>query len=220
MNTYAVMNSMKIPSAKGFTLLELLITLSIAGILLGIGIPSFTSMMAESRISSQYNALVGSLYHARSEAIKGAADITVCPKNAIDSNVCGDVNDWNNGWIVFIDSTNTPNEVNAVIEDPNDNIIAVAPAIKGPNTIFSFGSTSNTLLGLANVNYVRYLQNGSSSLTTGSLVICDTGRGAASSRALNIVQTGDIRRGTVSPGSTAPRDVFNRPISAFCPDPA
>ena len=214
------MNRMKNTSVKGFTLLELMITISIAGILIGIGIPSFSNMMAESRISAQYNTLVGSLYHARSEAIKGAADVTVCPKNAIDATVCGNSNDWVNGWIVFIDSNNVPNEAVAIIENAGNDIISVAPALKGTNTLRSFGSPSNTVQNVGNVNYVRYLQNGSSSLTTGSILICDSDRGPASSRSLNIVQTGDIRRGTVTQGSDAPRDVFNRAISAFCPDPA
>lgn len=212
------MTCMKNKTVKGFTLLELLITIAIAGILIGIGVPSFGSMMAESRISAQYNALVGSLYHARSEAIKGAADVTVCPKNAIDSNACGGPNDWENGWIVFIDSNNVPNEAVAVIENAATDIISVAPAIKGLNTFRSFGSPTNTLQNVGDVSYVRYLQNGSSSLSTGSIVICDS-RGSASSRSLNVVQTGDIRKGTVTPGSDAPRDVFNRAISDFCPEP-
>lgn len=219
MNTYAVTKSMKMSYTKGFTVLELLITISIAGILLAVGIPSFGSMMAESRISAQYNSLVGSLYHARSEAIKGAADVTVCPRNAVDGLQCGDANDWQNGWIVFIDSVNIPNEAAAVIESPGD-IISVKPSIKGQNTVNAFGSTTNVAGNEAAASYVRYLQNGSSSLTTGSIVICDTSRGSADSRALNIVRTGDIRRGTTTDGSTAPRDVFDRPISPRCPEPA
>lgn len=219
MNINAVMNSMKISSAKGFTLLELIITLAIAGILLGVGVPSFTSMMAESKIGAQYNSLVGSLYHARSEAIKGAADVTVCPRQAAGAFNCGTDGDWENGWIVFIDSANTPGELLAVVESQDD-IIAVNPAMKGLNTVTSFGSTTNTVATAAPVNYVRYLQNGTSSLTTGSIVICDVSRGPAASRSLNVVQTGDIRKGTATEGNDAPRDVFNRAISLFCPDPA
>lgn len=203
---------------NGFSLLELLITLSIAGTLLGLGIPSFSAAMADSRIGGQYNSLVGSLYRARSEAVKGAMDVTVCPKNAVDGLQCGGVGDWTNGWIVFTDRQNVPNETTAVIENQSD-ILAMEPEIKGLNTLSSFGSTTNVVANAAAVNYVRYLQNGSSSLTTGFVVICDVGRGAAESRVLNIVQTGDIRAGTATSGSNAPRDVFNRPISAFCADP-
>ena len=166
-------NGLKKLKVKGFTLLELLVTIAIAGILLGIGLPSFGHMMAESRISSQYNSFVGSLYQARSEAIKGAADITVCPKSAIDATSCGGSDDWENGWIVFRDQTNAPSESVAFIET-QDSIISVKPAMKGLNTVMAFGSSTNQVANVADVAYIRYLQNGSSSLTTGSIVICDT----------------------------------------------
>lgn len=210
----ADMPVMERTSAKGFTLLELIITVAIAGILLGVGVPGFGSLIKESRISSQYNSLVGSLYQARSEAIKGASDVTVCPKSSPGNNQCGGSNDWENGWIVFLDRTNATNEVNASIS-AGDEIISVKPQIKGNNTISAIGSTTNTVANVQNVSYVRYLQNGASSLSTGSIIICDDTRGAADSRALNIVQTGDIRRGAITPANPAPLDAFNRPIT--CP---
>ena len=136
-------------SAKGFTLLELIITVAIAGILLGIGVPGFGSLMRESRISSQYNSLVGSLYQARSEAIKGASDVTVCPKRGSGDNRCGGNNDWENGWIVFLDRTNAPGEVNADIS-AGDEIISVKPEIKGNNTITAIGSSTNAVGNVSN----------------------------------------------------------------------
>ncbi|OQX36714.1 MAG: hypothetical protein B0D91_08530 [Oceanospirillales bacterium LUC14_002_19_P2] len=76
---------------KGFTLVELMITLAIAGILLGIGIPSFQDFMAENRVRSHSSALQHSLQYARSEAIKRNALISVARVG----------NNWNNGWAVL-----------------------------------------------------------------------------------------------------------------------
>ncbi len=93
---------------QGFTLIELLITMAIAGILLGFGVPSFANAIKESRISSQYNTMVGSLYMARSEAVKGSSEITVCPRESVGAKQCGGKLDWKNGWLVFIDRTTRP----------------------------------------------------------------------------------------------------------------
>lgn len=210
---------MEIKPQRGFTLIELLIALAIAGILLGIGVPSFNQAVNESRISSQYNAMVGSLYLARSEAIKGPGDVTVCPRNAKGSSQCGNKSDWVNGWLVFLDHTSVPGEANANI-DAGDEIISVAAAIKGDNNVLAIGSQTNSAGDAKEVSFVRYTQNGGTLLSGASIVVCDADRGSKYSRAINIVLTGDIQRGRVSAGSEAPRDVFKQPVSTYCPEPA
>jgi type IV fimbrial biogenesis protein FimT len=85
---------------RGFTLIELLVTISIAAILLTIGIPSFTSFMRSSRVSSATNDLAATLYLARSEAVKRGAAVTVCPDANGDS-TCDASTDWNDGLVVL-----------------------------------------------------------------------------------------------------------------------
>ena len=211
--------SMKINRPDGFTLIELLVTLSIAGILLGIGVPSFSNAISESRISSQYNAMVGSLYLARSEAVKGPGEVTVCPKSAVEVLQCGSKTDWKNGWIVFIDRTTVQGEAEATI-DANDEILSHEAQLKGQNTILAIGSNSNAAADAAEVAFVRYVQDGGTLWDSGSFIVCDAARGALYSRSINLVLTGDIRRGRVSSGSDSPRDVFNRPISNYCSEPS
>jgi type IV fimbrial biogenesis protein FimT len=201
----------------GFTLIELLVAVAIAGILLGIGVPSFAEAVKESRISSQYNTMVGSLYLARSEAVKGPGEVTVCPREAQGANQCGDKEDWKNGWLVFVDRTTVQGEATASV-DAADEIIAVESALKGDNTILAIGSLTNSAADAEEVAFIRYLQSGGSQWTSGSVIVCDAARGPAASRSINIVLTGDIRRGRVAAGSDAPRDVFNQPISNYCPD--
>jgi prepilin-type N-terminal cleavage/methylation domain-containing protein len=74
----------KVPSTQkrrfegGFTLIELMITLIVAGILLGIGVPSFNSFVKNNRIVSQSNELLADLTFARSEALKRSRDVHIC----------------------------------------------------------------------------------------------------------------------------------------------
>lgn len=204
---------------SGFTLIELLVAMSVAGILLAIGVPSFAEAVKESRISTQHNAIVGALYLARSEAVKGPGQVTVCPRKTVDAMQCGTTTDWSNGWIVFVDNTTPSGEVDANI-DANDIILSTEAAISGNNIVKAIGSSNNTAADAEEVSFVRYLQDGGTLWNSGTLVVCDTDRGPTESRAINLVLTGDIRRGRISPGSTSPRDVFNQPISAYCPESA
>jgi type IV fimbrial biogenesis protein FimT len=57
-------------SYSGFTLVELVIALSIAAILAAIAVPSFQETIASQRVRAAASALYGSLIYARSEAIK------------------------------------------------------------------------------------------------------------------------------------------------------
>jgi len=203
---------------QGFTLIELLVAVAVAGVLLGIGVPSFSDAIKESRISSQYNALVGSLYLARSEAVKGSFEVTVCPRQTATASQCGGKQDWDNGWLVFIDRTTVQGEATANV-DAGDELIAIEPGPKGDNVIMAIGSPTNSAANAEEVGFVRYTQNGGAQWSSGSVVVCDTHRGADYSRAINIVLTGDIRRGQPQGDEMTPRDVFNQPISEYCSEP-
>lgn len=62
---------------KGFTLVELMVTIVIAGILASLALPMFTSTLNNSRLTSHTNLMVGALNYARSEAVNLNADISV-----------------------------------------------------------------------------------------------------------------------------------------------
>jgi len=58
------------PTHRGFTLVELLVTLVVAGLLLAVAVPSFNRLMVSSRLTTFANELVGRLALARTEAVK------------------------------------------------------------------------------------------------------------------------------------------------------
>lgn len=75
---------------RGFTLVELMITLAVMAILLTVGIPSFQSIFQSNRLATQANEMIGSINLARSEAIKRGANVTITP------NAGG----FQNGWCI------------------------------------------------------------------------------------------------------------------------
>jgi type IV fimbrial biogenesis protein FimT len=77
-------------AARGFTLVELLVTISIAAILLTLAVPSFGTLILNQQVRVSAGDLQTTLFYARSEAIKRAADVSVVPIGG----------DWKNGWSV------------------------------------------------------------------------------------------------------------------------
>ena len=64
----------------GFTLIELMITLAVLGVLMAIALPSLNGFVASNQLSSDVNSFVGLANYARSEAIARNQDVVICPR--------------------------------------------------------------------------------------------------------------------------------------------
>ena len=84
---------------RGFNLLELMITVAMAGILFGAGVPGFVRLVESNRVSATTNELVNAVNVARSEAIQRGELVTVC--SSTDGATCADAEDWSSGWVVL-----------------------------------------------------------------------------------------------------------------------
>ena len=89
-------------NSSGFTLLELMITLFIVGILLAVGIPSLKTFMQGNQLVAASNELVSAMHVARSEAIKLNTRVSICESS--DGANCAATGSWKEGWIVFVDA--------------------------------------------------------------------------------------------------------------------
>lgn len=85
--------SYKTRASRGFTLLELMVTLAIAVILASIAAPSFQNMLASQRVQAATFDLLANLTLARSEAIKRNRSVTLAATNGEDA--------WESGWQIF-----------------------------------------------------------------------------------------------------------------------
>lgn len=167
----------------GFTLLELLITLSVAGILLGLAAPSFNGMLLDSQRTGVVNSFVHGIYLARSTAVTQGHTVAIC--RSMDGATCSNgTADWQEGWIVFVNSDRDE----PPMRDENEQILSVQAPWRG---------------GTVTSNRRSYSFNPYQYAVNGTLVFCDR-RGPAQARAV-IINIGGRPR-------IATRSSDNRPL--------
>ncbi|MGH8146874.1 MAG: GspH/FimT family pseudopilin [Rhodanobacteraceae bacterium] len=88
--------------SPGFTLVELLIVLAIAGMLAMIGAPAMGSLLKRTETGSAEAAVAGILRHARSAAVMHNTRVLVCPSS--DGLHCQTGYDWQHGLLVANDA--------------------------------------------------------------------------------------------------------------------
>lgn len=92
---------------RGFTLIELMVTISIGVILMTMGVPMMRNLIERNAVAGHVNSFVGAVQLARSEAIKRGISVVVCRSaNAETSSTptcAASGTGWESGWIVFAD---------------------------------------------------------------------------------------------------------------------
>lgn len=88
---------------QGFTLIELMITLAVMAIVVAMAAPGFNNMITNNRSTSMASELVATVNYARSEAIKQAKRVSICPSTN-GTSCLASADDWAKGWLVFVDN--------------------------------------------------------------------------------------------------------------------
>jgi type IV fimbrial biogenesis protein FimT len=144
----------------GFSLVELMVTLSVLAILVTLAAPSFVEWLARSRISSETNELVGDISFARSESATRGARITICASS--DGSTCSTATppSWEAGRIIFVDTDGNGARTGA------ETLLRSKAAFSGNTTV--------TMSGFPNA-YIQFRPYGGlSPATTGAFKLCST----------------------------------------------
>lgn len=173
-------------SQTGFTLLELLVTLTVAGVILGFGVPSLMDFQRNNAIASASNDFVTSVLAARSEAVKRQAPVSLCATDdpLASPPTCAPTGaGTNGGFVVWVD------ENGDVVVDADEQVLRRIEAPGGAIDVFLDGG------------YIAYAPNGFTrdpgvDRAANWLLYCDDrGRGVSAgglsaARAIRIRETG------------------------------
>ena len=147
-------------SSSGFTLIELMVTIAVLAIIVGIAAPSISTQLANQRVKSTTATLANALKEAKVESILLRQNVTVVYNNSTPKTIKlqkanGDeISSYNVSDKSTVTQTITPSDVTSIVFQPNKKIADNATVIY---TICDSGSTNETpkqvnLTNIANVN--------------------------------------------------------------------
>jgi type IV fimbrial biogenesis protein FimT len=159
-----------VPAQSGVSLLELMIAVTILGILLALSGPGLADFVEESRLSGSSREFVVDFALARNEAAMRGQPVTVC--TSADGAACAN-DSWGNGRLVFVDNNGTVGVV-----DAGDLILSTTPAL---NT-----AIETTPTGAAGAFFLSFAPNGQLA-APGRIQVCLPGH---ERRVVNIHRSG------------------------------
>lgn len=122
--------SIKKQFPKGFTLVELLVTIAIVAIIGVIALPNMNLFLVKMRVDNEVNEIQRLILTARNTAINSGQNTTLCALKA--SNSCG--SDWGGEISVFMNGSNDINQ-NSGFNAASDKIIKVKEAVNNDDTL-------------------------------------------------------------------------------------
>ncbi|MGY3942304.1 GspH/FimT family pseudopilin [Aeromonas tecta] len=142
-----------VKDVKGFTLLELMIAVSLGIILLGIGAPAMSSLLNENTLQFESRSVLKYLRFARSQAVDNQQTVTACLANASDNCV-----------------TASPTQLLVFIDDNGNNILNSGEQFLARSPTFP-----RTLTAANNRISTTFSPDGTSLVTNATLSLCSPG---------------------------------------------
>jgi len=167
----------------GFTLIELMIAISMSIVVLTFAVPSFSSFIKNGRVTTYTNTLVTDVNFARQEAVTRGEKVILCRSanpTAASPSCGGNANNWSSGWLVFVDT-----DGNTDYDAGTDTLLRATAEVAGSITV----KTNN----VSNADLV-YNADGTIDMSGGTAVfaVCDN-RGREKGNQLQVSPTGRPR---------------------------
>lgn len=159
---------------RGFTLIELMVTLAVAAILITVGAPAFSTFIQNNRITSTTNFVVSQINFARSEAVRLNSAVNIARKGAT-------AKDLGDGWQIYSDAGSTTG--NSAYDSSNDTLLREFDGYGNQDVTVLTDNAGNQWIGFA-ANGT--LAEGGSSVV---IAVCDS-RGVAFGRLITVSPTG------------------------------
>lgn len=171
---------------RGFTLIEILVVVSIVAVLLGLGVPSMREAIERNTVSGHINTFIGGLRYARSEAIRAGVPVVMCQSINAETSAptCAAAggDGWARGWLIFVNRDLDAGNVYSAAG--GDTLLKAQGALSGSGGIAQVSGATVTKFvfrptGLLSAGASSYTFNSASLASTQQRLVCISMQGRA-----------------------------------------
>lgn len=179
------MNSTRksLAAQAGMTLIELMITVAIVAILIGISVPSFANLGSSQKVGTSAHSVMTSFNHARMRALSLRTQVVLCPST--DGVTCSGGSSWEKGWLTY-DDANRNRKL-----DPSETVSARVGALPA-------GLTATTSVARPQL---MFKPDGGAWGNPLTLTICDVNNTDAEGHAVIVSNAGRARSASAASGA-------------------
>ncbi|BAV33248.1 pilus assembly protein [Sulfuricaulis limicola] len=177
---------------RGLTMVELIIVLTVAGILAALAGPSMQKFVSSNRLTTQVNDLLADISLARSEAIKRNVNAGICASTS--GTGCTVSGNWASGWLVYyVCPTGDPSGCTA----GNNVVMKAHEALTGNNTLSGTRTDTGTNT-TSSIDTMTFSKSGafSSQTYTYKFTVCDPKRNQTRMIDITVVGQTSVSSGT------------------------
>jgi type IV fimbrial biogenesis protein FimT len=179
----------KMKKSRGFTLVELLVVLSVVAVVAGLAFPTFSQTLRDARLAVYTNNFLADLAVARSESIKRGKRVVLCKSS--DGSECTTTGHWSDGWLIYEDTNNDG------VRDEAESLIRYES---------KFPANWRLKGNFPIANYISYHPMGrthliSGAFQAGTLTLCEIAVGSVPGTSIVISNTGRPRSARVTVSS-------------------
>lgn len=180
---------------RGYTLIELLVTLSIAATLVHLALPGMAAFIANQRATAASNSVIGGIQYARTSAIIRQVPVTMCPAHLGE---CGRAHHWHQGGLIFADRNRNGRQ------DAGETLFGTLPAMEKGETL--------RWRSFRNRSYLTFLPTGLTAWQNGHFQYCPADADPRFARQLILNASGRVRRARDTDADGIAEDASGLPL--------